>query len=93
MPSKCSTCPFLPSGDSVVRKRVTRRIIEDSSQVCHHPALSGKPQTHICRGARDIQLTVMHALGAIKAPTDKAWADRLKDLGIANNPIGKKTRR
>jgi hypothetical protein len=47
--------------------------IIEASQICHHPLLSGKKETHICRGARDFQLEIFYRLGVIDSPTDEAW--------------------
>jgi hypothetical protein len=45
--------------------------------MCHAEQLQNEESTFVCRGARDIQLQVFHNLGAIKAPTDEAWAEAL----------------
>jgi len=29
------------------------RAVSEASEICHHPFLNGKPQTHLCRGSRD----------------------------------------
>lgn len=73
MPAKCKTCPFQPHGDPCVRAKVLGRILE-ASQLCHHTRLAGKPETHLCRGARDQQLELMYRLQVIPEPTDQAWA-------------------
>jgi hypothetical protein len=75
MKSMCGTCPFSEHGCKEVRARVMTRII-DKSQHCHstgHLSTTGTHATHLCRGARDQQLIVMHRLGVIEAPTDEAW--------------------
>jgi 5-methylcytosine-specific restriction endonuclease McrA len=45
-------------------------------------ALRSKPDTHLCRGARDLQLRFMTAVGILKEPTDKAFNDKSKELGV-----------
>lgn len=72
MKTKCVTCPFGPNGDRQVRTSVESRLLQ-ASQNCHHPRAKGKRETHLCRGARDWQLQVMHRLGVIAEPTDQAW--------------------
>lgn len=75
MASMCASCPFREGGDIHLRNQVLSRTILKASQICHHPALSGKKQTHLCRGARDEQLTILHRLGMLPEPTDKAFAE------------------
>lgn len=82
MASCCPTCPFGPHGDRAVREMVEARCVAKSSQVCHHPRLHGREETHLCRGARNHQLTVFYRLGVIDAPTDEAWAAKRKELGV-----------
>lgn len=72
MLAKCATCPFGKNGDQRVKIRVINRL-HKNSQFCHHPRLSGSKETHLCRGARDEQLTLMHRLGVLEQPTDQAW--------------------
>jgi len=70
MKARCKTCPFNENGSIEVRNAVLSRITENS-QHCHG---SGWPNaTHLCRGARDVQLKWMHRLGVISEPTDEAW--------------------
>lgn len=80
-PVKCATCPFRDENKHTgVAEQVTRRILSKASQVCHS---TGWPEgTHLCRGARDIQLRVFHGMGFIKEPTDKAWDEKRKELGV-----------
>lgn len=71
----CKTCPFGTDGDLGLRNSVTSRLLS-VSQTCHSTgvAIGKRRDTHICRGARDWQLTIMHRLGVISAPTDAEWA-------------------
>lgn len=75
MDAMCVTCPFRKDGDIELRNRVMQRTILRASQICHHPALSGKKQTHLCRGARDQQLTILYRMGILSEPTDKAFSE------------------
>lgn len=70
MKAPCASCPIgkVPEIEAVVLNRIL-----DRSQICHHPRLHGKPETHLCRGARNIQLTLFYRLGMIDAPTDQAF--------------------
>lgn len=86
MAKQCSTCVFKTdeNGRYIYKdlaKRVENRLLT-VSQICHHPALKGQKQTHLCRGTRDRQITLMHRMGVIAAPTDEAWAAKQKELGI-----------
>jgi hypothetical protein len=81
MPAQCKTCPFNEDGDRYIREGVLSRIVPmKGSQICHHPTLEGKPETHLCRGARDIQLRILTALGHLSEPTDAAFAAKSAEL-------------
>jgi hypothetical protein len=83
MKSKCSTCPFGPNGDRLTECGVTERVVRmEGSQICHHPVLKGKRETHLCRGARDLQLRVLAAVGVIEEATDDAYNRRARSLGV-----------
>ncbi len=76
---RCATCPFNADGDAKLQTTIITQIIEEEvSQICHHPTLKGKPSTHLCRGARDIQIKIFYALGWLSEPTDKAWDELRK---------------
>lgn len=72
---KCPSCPFRDGGDIQIRNNVLRRTNLQASQICHHPVVHGKRETHLCRGARDEQLTILFRLGFIPAPTDEAFIE------------------
>jgi hypothetical protein len=85
MKTQCPTCPFRTdqSGrhpDVALVNRIQADMLTRASQICHHPALRGHRETHLCRGARDYQLMIFHRLGVIEAPTDQAWAKAKKSL-------------
>jgi len=81
MPAQCVTCPFNSDGDPQTRDGVVSRIVDmQCSQICHHPTLQGKPETHLCRGARDIQLRILTAMGLLSEPTDAAFATKSAEL-------------
>jgi hypothetical protein len=83
MPAKCKTCPFGKHGDQDVKASVTARILTlSSSQICHHPALSDKKQTHLCRGGRDLQLQVLVGIGLLDKPTDAAFRRKSMAVGV-----------
>ena len=73
MASKCASCPFNPDGDVSLRNAVMGRTLLQASQICHHPRIHGKKETHLCRGARDEQLTILYRLGWLSEPTDEAF--------------------
>ena len=81
---KCSTCPFGPNGCVEVRESVKLRILNSASQTCHSTgvAIGKRRDTHLCRGARDFQLHVLHGMGFLSEPTDEAWREKCKALGI-----------
>lgn len=80
MKAACATCPFGAQGDGFLAANVLKRTLGKASQLCHHPTLSGKPETHLCRGARDVQLRLLCAMGAISEPTDEAFQAKWAEL-------------
>jgi hypothetical protein len=84
MQAQCSTCPFLKDERGRYREpelaaKVESRLLS-TSQLCHHPRLHGKPETHLCRGARIWQLTIFYRLGVISEPTDQAWEAKRREI-------------
>ena len=83
MKAQCATCPFGENGDLRIAQGVLDRVTKFThSQLCHHPALHDKPETHLCRGARDIQLRILAAMGLIADATDEAFEARSRELGV-----------
>ena len=78
MVSQCSSCPFREDGDIELRNAVLSRTLLQASQVCHHPRLHGKKETHLCRGSRDFQLVLLHRMGFLAEPTDEAFKSASK---------------
>jgi hypothetical protein len=71
MSSKCKTCPFNvdENGRHVDEKMVSRiqvQVITEAGQICHHPRLHNKPETHLCRGAYDFQQEILSRLQGLK---------------------------
>lgn len=78
MAAKCATCPFDEHGDPDVQASVTSRLL-GASQECHS---AGWPHSsHLCRGARDWQLQILHHMGFLPEPTDVAWQKALAEIG------------
>lgn len=81
MQSNCETCPFRPEGNPRLRASIEERVMTLASQTCHHTgSVHGKPDTHLCRGARDFQLKIFYRMGILDAPTDEAWAKAARKL-------------
>jgi len=80
MKAQCATCPFRPDGDPRIRASVESRVFK-CSQICHHPAIHGRKETHLCRGSRDFQLVMLYRMGMLDAPTDEAFAAESKKIG------------
>jgi hypothetical protein len=56
--AQCSTCPFLKDErgrylNPELAAKVESRLLS-TSQLCHHPSLSGKPETHFCPGGQGL---------------------------------------
>lgn len=82
-PAKCQTCPFREGGDPALRAKIEARVLSEASQTCHHSgAVHGKPDTRLCRGARDFQLTILHRMGFLEAATDEAWERQCQKQGL-----------
>lgn len=86
MKTQCQTCPFRSDStgnypDPMLVSKIQQQCLTTASQICHHPRLMGKPETHLCRGARDFQNTIFYRLGVLESPTDHAW------LKKANSPL------
>lgn len=94
MPDKCVTCPFRSEGYDQVRENVQARSLQGVNQTCHHTgSIHGKPDTHLCRGARDFQLQIFAGMGVIDEPTDEAWdRARAKYLDLPPTPGKRKNR-
>jgi hypothetical protein len=75
MAAKCASCPFRDGGDIELRNRVMERTVLQASQICHHPRLHRKKETHLCRGARDEQLTILYRMGLLPEATDAAFEE------------------
>ncbi len=80
MAEQCPTCPLRVDErgrypDPRLAAEVMERCITRASQICHHPRLHGRPETHLCRRARDYQLMIFYRLGFLKEPTDEAWKE------------------
>jgi hypothetical protein len=82
MAAKCASCPFREGHDGELASKVLDRTLFQSSQICHHPVLYGKRETHLCRGQRDIQLELLARMGMIDEPSDEAFARRSRELGV-----------
>jgi len=87
MKKQCATCVLRKDDrgryvDRTLAISVMNRCLTQASQVCHHPRLEGKPETHLCRGARDYQIEFFYRLGFLSAPTDLAWKEKRDSLGI-----------
>jgi hypothetical protein len=84
MPSNCPTCPFRLGENGReqspdIAGRVRSRCLTTALQICHHPRLIFKKETHLCRGARDFQLQIFYRLGMLDDPTDEDWAKKAKE--------------
>lgn len=77
----CSTCPFRAGSPyaSLVPSLTQSAMTE--GRICHSTGSNAINRRtgiapHICRGARKVQLKLMHGLRVIESPTDKSWNER-----------------
>ena len=88
-PKQCRTCPFregVAKKYRKVRSHIAVSALSDASRICHNTGAdnlyhedTGKPEM-LCRGARDLQIAFFHQIGFLSAPTDEAWAARVREL-------------
>ena len=85
----CGTCPFRKGSPyAYLAADLAESAMSKASRICHSTGSNnaikkrtGKPP-HLCRGARDVQLEAMAALGAIDEPTDEAWNKKRVEIGM-----------
>lgn len=86
--TKCGTCPFRPGSKyAKLADDLAASALNDCSRVCHSTgtnAIGGKTgiKSHLCRGARDVQLNLMALLKVIDEPTDEAWNEKRVECGM-----------
>ena len=84
----CATCPFKagsPYAD--LAPMLALSSLSDASRICHSTGANGihkrtGKEPHLCRGARNVQLEAMFALGVIEAATDEAWNKERVNCGM-----------
>jgi hypothetical protein len=83
--SKCKTCPFAQSHESAIalQSTIIARMLDDGgSQICHGTEGANREPRSLCRGARDRMLMLFYRMQFIDAPTDDAWDEKRKELGV-----------
>ena len=90
----CGTCPFRPGSKYAnLAPDLAASASTSTSRICHSTGSNNAIHKrtgllpHICRGARDVQLTVVHLIGAITEPTDEAWNEARVKVGMAPQVI------
>lgn len=86
--SMCPTCPWNPGSPYAhLREHLETRALGHESRLCHSTGSNainentGIPE-RLCRGARDSQLQFLHAIRFLSAPTDAAWTQKCREMGI-----------
>jgi hypothetical protein len=85
----CATCPWRDESPyAYLRADLEHSALTANSRICHSTGSNnaihkrtGKPPA-LCRGARNSQLRLMHAMRVIDAPTDEAWNAKCVELGL-----------
>jgi hypothetical protein len=90
----CATCPFregVPKKYAELRTALGMSALSQASRICHSTGKdnafhrdTGKPEA-LCRGARNLQLHYLAAIGFLSAPTDEAWNTKCAEMGIQPN--------
>ena len=86
----CATCPFRAgSPTAYLAADLAASAMTEASRICHSTGSrnafherTGLPE-HLCRGAREVQLSFMATAGVIDAPTDEAWNVARARIGMA----------
>jgi hypothetical protein len=87
MGAKCKTCPFREGSPyAFLAPDLQRAAMRTGSRICHSTGsnainITDKPE-RLCRGARDYQLRFFHGIGFLREPTDKAWEQKCRELGL-----------
>lgn len=82
----CATCPFRAGSPYAnLAEHLTLSALSEGSRICHQTGTNGiggrtGKAPRLCRGARDAQINLFVALGFLDAPTDEAWAAKLKQI-------------
>lgn len=68
MKKPCATCPFKKDRNEIFQNielasAVISRNLFKSQQVCHHPKITGKEETHRCRGYFDYSEEIYSRIG------------------------------
>ena len=79
MKKQCMTCPFRTDErgrhlDERLVAKIQMCVLTESSHICHHHKLVNRPESHLCRGARDYQLEIFYRMGLLAEPTDRCWS-------------------
>jgi hypothetical protein len=74
-PKVCGTCPWREDGGILHDDDFIRDALIDSftANVCHEPALIGRPRSVICRSARNNHIEILHEHGFLLTPTDESF--------------------
>jgi hypothetical protein len=86
--TQCATCPWREGSPyAYLRDDLEISALTECSRICHSTGSNainkrtGVPEM-LCRGARDSQLRMFASIGFICEPTDKAWAARMRSMGL-----------
>ena len=88
----CATCPWRRNSPyAYLRGQLAISALSHASRICHNTGTNAINTTtkaeKICRGARNEQLQVLHGIGLLDAPTDKAWVRKCRRMGIVPDGI------
>jgi len=88
MKEMCPTCPFRKQGYTSVQPLLVWRAMMEGTPVCHStgdsdvtpPERKIHKEDRACRGARNLQIVVMHTKGLLKEPTDECWKAKVDEM-------------
>ena len=85
----CKTCPHREGSKyAYLRGGLIQDHITSATTICHSTGSdnainqrTGFPP-HLCRGARNVQIDIMHSVRFIDKPTDEAWDNKREKCGF-----------
>jgi len=90
----CATCPFRDGSPyAYLAADLAVSALTTTSRICHSTGSANAIHRrtdlppYLCRGARDLQLRAMAAVGVIEAATDEAWNAARQRLGMRPTPV------
>lgn len=96
----CATCPFRDGSKyEYLRIGLSLSAATEATRICHSTGSNAINErtslpSHVCRGARDLQLELFASMGFLAEPTDEAWNEKRVEIGmqpqVVSDPVKEK---